>query len=139
MISIDSLKEGQDLVGKTGFICNSSAHWFALRKINKIWYNLNSTNKRMPEIISDFYLSAFLQAVKESGYQIFSVEGEFPESSEDRFDFFNKNQMWIDARRIEKYHQKCIKRKGHRPNIGDGRSDKEMEKALALSMGKKFE
>ena len=49
----------------------------------------------MPEIISDFYLSAFLLAVKNSGYQIFSVEGAFPESSEDRFDFYNKNQLWI--------------------------------------------
>jgi len=80
----------------------------------------------MPEIISDFYLSAFLQAVKSSGYQLFSVEGEYPESSEERFEYYNKNQMWISARRIEKYHQKCIKRKGFRPNIGDGRGDKQM-------------
>ena len=80
----------------------------------------------MPEIISDFYLSAFLQAVKSSGYQLFSVEGEYPESSEERFEYYNKNQMWISARRIEKYHQKCIKRKGLRPNIGDGRGDKQM-------------
>ena len=83
------------MVLKEGFICNSSAHWFALRKIDKVWYNLNSMCKRMPEIISDFYLSAFLLAVKNSGYQIFSVEGTFPESSEDRFDFYNKNQLWI--------------------------------------------
>lgn len=78
----------------------------------------------MPEIISDFYLSAFLLAVKNSGYQIFSVEGDFPESSEDRFDFYNKNQVWIEPKRILKYHEKCVKRKGYRPNIGDGRADK---------------
>lgn len=53
---------------ETGFICNSSAHWFSIRKINGVWYNLNSTNKRGPEIISDFYLSAFLFSVKENGY-----------------------------------------------------------------------
>jgi Ataxin-3 len=42
--------------GKEGFICNSSAHWFAIRKIENVWYNLNSTNQIGPEIISDFYL-----------------------------------------------------------------------------------
>ena len=73
MVNIDTLNHKEDLVAKQGFICNSSDHWFSLRKVNGIWYNLNSTNKRLPEIISDFYLSAFLAAVKNSGYQIFSV------------------------------------------------------------------
>jgi ataxin-3 len=85
MVNIDTLKSGEDLVKKTGFIFNSSDHWFSLRKIDNVWYNLNSTNKRLPEIISDFYLSAFLIAVKNGGYQIFSIEGEYPESSEDRW------------------------------------------------------
>jgi len=43
-----------------GFICNSSSHWFPIRKIEDTWYNLNSTNRGGPEIVSDFYLSAFL-------------------------------------------------------------------------------
>lgn len=73
MISVDTLPKNEDLIGKQGFICNSSDHWFSMRKIEGVWYNLNSTNKRMPEIISDFYLSAFLIAVKQTGYQIFSV------------------------------------------------------------------
>jgi ataxin-3 len=60
MVNIDTIKTGEDLVKKQGFICNSSDHWFSLRKIENVWYNLNSTNKRLPEIISDFYLSAFL-------------------------------------------------------------------------------
>jgi ataxin-3 len=78
MISIDTIKSNEDLVKKIGFICNSSDHWFSLRRIDGVWYNLNSTNKRMPEIISDFYISAFLIAVKSQGYQIFSVEGHYP-------------------------------------------------------------
>jgi len=80
MLSIDTMK-AQILSTKYAFICNSSDHWFSLRKIDNIWYNLNSTNKRMPEIISDFYLEAFLISVKNQGYQIFSVEGNFPSSS----------------------------------------------------------
>lgn len=47
--------------------------------------------------------------------------------------------MWIERKRIEKYHQKCIKRKGFRPNISGAGADEEMEKAMALSMGKKYE
>ena len=104
MINIDTIKENEDLVNKTGFICNSSDHWFTLRRIDKAWYNLNSTNRRMPEIISDFYLSAFLIAVKNGGYQIFSVEGKYPESSEEMFEYYNKNQMWMPTKRILKYH-----------------------------------
>lgn len=73
MVNIDTIKSNEDLVKRMGFICNSSDHWFSLRRIDNVWYNLNSTNKRMPEIISDFYLSAFLIAVKNQGYQIFSV------------------------------------------------------------------
>jgi len=92
----------------------------------------------MPEIISDFYLSAFLIAVKSSGYQIFSVEGIYPESSEDKFEFYNKNQFWIEKKRIQKYHEKCIKRKGFKPNISGAGADTEMEKAIALSLGKKY-
>lgn len=78
MVNIEVIKSNEDLAKRVGFICNSSDHWFSLRKIDGIWYNLNSTNKRMPEIISDFYLSAFLIAVKSQGYQIFAVEGDYP-------------------------------------------------------------
>jgi ataxin-3 len=125
MINTDVITQ-EDLVNKKGFICNSSDHWFALRNIDKKWYNLNSTNRRMPEIISDFYLSAFLEGVKDSGYQIFSVEGHYPESSEDRFEYYNKNQMWFEKRRIQKYHDKCMKRKNFKPNISGAGADTQL-------------
>jgi Ataxin-3 len=48
MVNIDIIKPSEDLVKRQGFICNSSDHWFSLRKIDGVWYNLNSTNKRMP-------------------------------------------------------------------------------------------
>lgn len=126
MISVDTLPKNEDLVTKQGFICNSSDHWFSMRKIDGVWYNLNSTNKRMPEIISDFYLSAFLNAVKQIGYQIFSVEGFYPDSSQERFEYYNKNQFWIERKRIHKYHEKCIKRKGFKPNINGAGADTQM-------------
>lgn len=55
--SVDAkINKHEDLSFEQGFICNSSCHWFSIRKINNVWYNLNSTNKIGPEIISDFYL-----------------------------------------------------------------------------------
>jgi len=56
MIKIKKKNESSEM----GFICNSSSHWFPIRKIEDTWYNLNSTNRGGPEIVSDFYLSAFL-------------------------------------------------------------------------------
>ena len=57
-----------------GFIFNSSTHWYSIRKIDNIWFNLNSTNTYPgPEIISDFYLSAFIQGAEDIGYTNFLV------------------------------------------------------------------
>jgi len=54
---------------------NSSSHWFTIRKIEGIWFNLNSTNSLPgPEIISDFYLSAFIQGTVDVGYTNFLVK-----------------------------------------------------------------
>lgn len=102
MVSIDTINK-EDLNNKTGFICNSVAHWIAIRKIKNTWYNLNSLGMRLPEIISDFYLSAFMMSVKQCGYQIFSVEGPFPETNEDMFERYNDHQSWYPAKRIKKY------------------------------------
>ena len=58
-----------------GFIFNSIGHWFAIRKIENIWFNLNSTNSYPgPEVISDFYLSLFIDGCANSGFTIFFVK-----------------------------------------------------------------
>jgi len=59
-ISIDSADvKNKDLSAETGFICNSSAHWLTIRKINGKWYNLNSTNREGPEMISFLFERLF--------------------------------------------------------------------------------
>ena len=59
--SIDAkLNKNEDLSEEKGFICNSSSHWFSIRKIQNAWYNLNSTNREGPEIVSDFYLRLYI-------------------------------------------------------------------------------
>ena len=46
-----------DMDNLNAFIFNSSTHWFAIRKIDGVWFNLNSTNPGPgPQFISDFYL-----------------------------------------------------------------------------------
>jgi len=55
-----------------GFICNRENHWFAIRKINERFWNLNSTKER-PELISHFRLAAELEALQTSGYSVFCV------------------------------------------------------------------
>lgn len=67
----------KDVGAEEAYICHSIDHWVAIRKINKVWYNLNSTNlfPPGPQIISDFALGAFLDSVKQSGYIIFVVRG----------------------------------------------------------------
>jgi ataxin-3 len=52
-----------------------------MRRVRGVWYNLNSTNSSGPEFISDFYFSAFLNSVKEEGYNIFVVRGVYPQTS----------------------------------------------------------
>ncbi|CAD8155914.1 unnamed protein product [Paramecium pentaurelia] len=136
--SVDSkLNQNQDLSQESGFICNSSAHWFAIRKIENIWYNLNSTNKRGPEIISDFYLSAFLLSVKENGYQIFVVKGVYPPPQLDNINQ-NDRQKVLTAQYIKQVHDRRVKKKNYKLNIG-GSDEVEMEKALKESKGEKYE
>ena len=55
-----------------GFICNRASHWFAIRKINDRYWNLNST-KDKPELISHFRLAAEIESLRYEGYSVFVV------------------------------------------------------------------
>ncbi len=68
--AVKFLKEDMDM---EALIFNSSTHWYTIRKIDNIWFNLNSTNKT-PEIISDFYLSAYIKGTEQIGYSNFLVK-----------------------------------------------------------------
>jgi len=66
---------------KKGFVVNRSEHWFTIRKIRDTWWNLNSTNER-PDMISPFYLSAFLGQLRADGYSVFFVDGKIPDEGD---------------------------------------------------------
>lgn len=52
-------------------------HWFSIRKVDGIWWNFNSLFPA-PEHLSNFYLAAFLDSLKEQGYTIFVVRLHLP-------------------------------------------------------------
>lgn len=62
---------------ENAFICHLQNHWFCIRKVNGEWYNFDSLYPA-PEHLSKFYLSAYLSSLKELGWSIFLVRGNFP-------------------------------------------------------------
>lgn len=66
-----------DVTEMDGFICNRQSHWFAIRKINGRFWNLNSMEKR-PQIISHFKLATEIEQLQVSGYSVFCVPFGLP-------------------------------------------------------------
>jgi len=67
-----------DPTTQEAIVCNLQNHWFAIRKLNGHWFNLNSVSKEGPQVISTFYLSAYLKQLQTENYSIFVVTGTFP-------------------------------------------------------------
>lgn len=110
-----------------GFILNSTSHWIALRKINGLWFNLNSTNPSPgPQIVSDFYLSAFIDETYNYGFTHFQVIGLNPVDESNFSSINSKNQ------KVVKYSD-ILKVKPSKLNFGDT-DDMEMEKAMKESI-----
>ena len=108
------------------FIFNSSTHWFCLRKINNIWFNLNSTNPEPgPQIVSEFYLSAFIDDTYNYGFTNFIIN-TLPDITHDQPIANYKEQKLVDFSEIKKS-------KPNKINLGDT-DDMEMEKAIAESL-----
>lgn len=73
----DTGQEAKDMTAEQGFIVNRSSHWFTIRKINTRWWNLNSSLE-FPEVITEFYLTAFLSQLIGDGYTVFQAKGSIP-------------------------------------------------------------
>ena len=93
-----------------GFICNKGNHWFSIRKVRNVWYNLNSTNMVPPgaQFIGDFMLEAVMSQVQGAGWQIYLIRNpngkELPLPDENKINLpLRKNQMYLDAAGIKTY------------------------------------
>ena len=67
----------------SAFICHFRDHWFAIRKLGRQWFNLNSILPG-PELLSDLYLQVFLAQLQTDRYSIFIVFGQLPDCDADR-------------------------------------------------------
>lgn len=111
-----------------GIIFNSSTHWFAIRRVNNIWFNLNSTNSLPgPQIITDFYLSAFIESTYEMKFTNFVVTN-LPNLPELASDIYKQRKHWqrlVDIKDVLSAKKKPV-------NIEDSDSE-QLRKALEMS------
>jgi ataxin-3 len=118
------------------FIFNSSTHWFAIRKIDGIWFNLNSTNSFPgPEIISDFYLSAFLQGTEDIGYTNFLVK-KIPALPDLQQDMYKNLQTFQKLVTLEDVMKAKESKKINKDKENQVQSQKEDEKKFNAFSGK---
>ncbi|EEF34497.1 ataxin-3 homolog [Ricinus communis] len=95
---------------ENAFICHLHDHWFCIRKVNGEWYNFDSLYAA-PEHLSKFYLAAYLDSLKSSGWSIFLVRGNFPKefpiaSSEAS----NGYGQWLSPEDAERITKSCSQR-----------------------------
>lgn len=74
----------------TAFMLNQQAHWISLRRFGSQWVNLNSLLES-PELISNFFLSAFLAQLRSDGYSIFLIIGNLPPPTPPQF---HERERW---------------------------------------------
>lgn len=110
---------------ENAFICHLHDHWFCIRKVNGEWYNFDSLYAA-PQHFSKFYLSAYLDSLKGSGWSIFLVRGNFPKecpisSSESS----NGYGQWLSPEDAERITKSCnsVQASPQRVNWGEQHSD----------------
>ena len=119
-----------------GFIFNSIGHWFAIRKIENIWFNLNSTNSSPgPEIISDFYLSAFIQGAEDIGYTNFLVKNlpKLPELNAEIYKILQPHQHLVKIEEIIEAKELRVAQKKQREEEKKKKEEEEAKKFKPFS------
>ena len=112
-------------------IFNSSTHWYSIRRINGIWFDLNSTNTSPgPEIISDFYLSAFIQGAEDVGYTNFLVTHlpKLPERYDNIYQNLQPHQHLVTIEEIIEAKEIKIAKKKQREEEQKKKEEEEAKK-----------
>lgn len=135
----------------SAFIVNRSSHWFTIRRIHGKWWDLNSLHKS-PQLISDFYVSAFLTQLVADGYSVFKVAGNYDENRyiavPSGYDEFSSNggrylpiEALLGLTNTAVSTATAFLGKGNRlggstapPDTFDGLDDEDMQLATAISL-----
>ncbi|CAN6581375.1 unnamed protein product [Malus baccata var. baccata] len=92
---------------ENAFICHLQDHWFCIRKVSGEWYNFDSLYAA-PLHLSKFYLSAYLDTLKGSGWSIFLVRGNFPkECPISSSEASNGYGQWLSPEDAERITKSC--------------------------------
>ena len=127
--AINYIEQGANNV--EALIFNSSTHWYSIRRINGIWFNLNSTNSSPgPEIISDFYLSAFIQGAEDIGYTNFLVKNlpRLPERNDPIYKNLQPHQHIVTIEQIMEAKEIKLAKKKQREEEQKKKEEEEAKK-----------
>ena len=105
---IMSISQSSNYSNIDAFIFNSFTHWFTFRKIEGIWFNLNSTNSYPgPEIISEHQLSSFLQTNHNIGCTNFIITNvpKLPDINSSLYKHLQPHQYLVPFENIKKANQ----------------------------------
>lgn len=130
---------------QSAFLCNLEEHWFSVRTVgaNAQWWNFNSMFTG-PRPLSTFYLSAFLDSLREQGYTIFVIKGQMPRSDPEMGAAGGSGQWLLasEARKRAKQSQafnnaastqSAAQKRGS--TMYDLTGDDDLQRALAESLG----
>lgn len=120
------------------FLCQSSDHWFAIRKVSEDFWNLNSTRKR-PAKVSPFYLAAWLAQLQAEGNTIFLVLGSLPTPTQPL-----DAELGTEKHQLENFHelqdlQQRAERSGGNPVAAEPDSEDEGPDWLRAMVSEPFE
>ncbi|OMO97436.1 Machado-Joseph disease protein MJD [Corchorus olitorius] len=112
---------------ENAFICHLHDHWFCIRKVNGEWYNFDSLYAA-PQHFSKFYLSAYLDSLKGSGWSIFLVRGNFPkECPMSSSEASNGYGQWLSPEDAERITKSCnLTQAPQRNNMAQQHSDRSL-------------
>lgn len=123
--------KNKEMTEQNAFICNNHHHWIGIRKIHGKWYNLNSKNSDGPQLISEFYLSAFISGIEENGYNIFVIKGDLPLQDPSFFQgSLRENQKYYTVDQIQDINNARKKEGTNQMNLG-GYDQRDLQKMLS--------
>ena len=76
-----------------GFIGNKQSHWYAIRRLRRRWWIINSTAD-FPEHLSENQLESHINGLQNDGYSVFVAIGSLPGPPDDSGLLEGNKELW---------------------------------------------